>query len=46
MRQNLSNLYDRVCTAVHNEVTSEEAKALVFNTYLLIGEILNLGKTN
>ena len=42
LRQNLNNLYTRVSTGVHDVVSTEEAKALVFNTYLLIGEILNL----
>lgn len=41
-RQNLSNLYDRVSTGVHNDVTVEEARALFLNTYLIIGEILHL----
>jgi hypothetical protein len=40
IRQNLSNLYDRVSSAVHNDVTPNEAKALFLNTYLLIGEII------
>ncbi|WP_439949054.1 hypothetical protein [Bacillus subtilis] len=44
-RQNLANLYDRVSTGVHKDVDIEEAKALFLNTYLVIGEILNL-KTN
>jgi hypothetical protein len=42
LRQNLSNLYERVSSGVHDEVTSEEARALVFNTYLIVGEILSL----
>lgn len=41
-RQNLSNLYDRVSTGVHNDVTAEEARALFLNTYLIIGEILHI----
>lgn len=41
-RQNVSNLYDRVSTGVHNDVTAEEARALFLNTYLVIGEILHL----
>ena len=41
-RQNLSNLYDRVSTGVHDDVTAEEARALFLNTYLVIGEILHL----
>jgi hypothetical protein len=35
IRQNLSNLYDRVSTGVHNDVTAEEARSLFLNTYLL-----------
>lgn len=42
IRQNLSNLYDRVSTGVHKEVTAEEARALFLNTYLLLGEILHI----
>jgi hypothetical protein len=42
LRQNLSNLYERVCNGIHSDVTFEEAKALIFNTYLLMGEVLNL----
>lgn len=45
-RQNLSNLYDRVSTGVHNDVTVEEARALFLNTYLLIGEILHLPRSD
>jgi hypothetical protein len=44
LRQNLANLFDRVSTAVHSEVTPEEAKALFLNTYLLLGEILHIGR--
>lgn len=42
LRQNLSNLFDRVSSAVHTESTAEEARALFLNTYLLLGEILHL----
>lgn len=42
IRQNLSNLYIRVSTAVHNEVSAEEAKSLFLNTYLILGEILHI----
>jgi len=45
LRQNLSNLYDRVSSGVHNEVSVEEARALFLNTYLFLGEVLNLGKS-
>lgn len=45
-RQNIANLYDRVCAGVHNDVTVEEARALFLNMYLLIGEILHLPAKN
>lgn len=44
IRQNLSNLYDRVSTGVHNDVTAEEARSLFLNTYLLLGEILHIAE--
>lgn len=44
LRQNLSNLYERVSVGVHSDVDSQEAKSLFFNTYLLLGEILTLKK--
>ena len=45
IRQNLSNLYDRISTGVHNDVSAEEANSLFLNTYLLLGEVLHIGKT-
>lgn len=42
IRQNLSNLYDRVSTGVHKDVTAEEARSLFLNTYLLLGEVLHI----
>ena len=42
LRQALSNLYDRVCAGIHDDVSIEEAKALVLTTYLLLGEISTL----
>lgn len=44
LRQNLSNLYDRVSTGVHNDVSVSEAFALFLNVYLFLGEILQLGE--
>jgi AbiTii len=44
LRQNLSNLFDRVSTGVHTEVTAEEAQSLFLNTYLFLGEVLHLSK--
>ncbi len=42
IRQNLGNLYDRVSVGVHKDVGSVEANSLFLNTYLLLGEILEL----
>jgi hypothetical protein len=42
LRQNLSNLFDRVSTGVHNDVTPEEAFSLFLNTYLFLGEVLQV----
>ncbi|WP_409276154.1 hypothetical protein V1499_11205 [Neobacillus sp. SCS-31] len=44
IKQNLSNLYDRVSTGVHKRVDVYEAKSLFLNTYLILGEILTLNK--
>ncbi|ESN06885.1 hypothetical protein L378_00688 [Klebsiella pneumoniae MGH 32] len=44
IRQNLSNLYTRVSSGVHSDVTVEEAKSLFLNCYLLLGEILHIGQ--
>jgi hypothetical protein len=44
IRQNLANLYERVSTGVHSDVTAEEAKALFLNTYLLLGEVLHIAE--
>ena len=43
IRQNLSNLFDRVSSGVHSDVSAEEARTLFLNTYLFIGEVLHLG---
>lgn len=42
LKQNLFNLYARLSTGVHDEVHADEAKALVLNTYLLLGELASL----
>lgn len=44
IRQNISNLYSRVSSGVHAEVSAEEAKSLFLNCYLLLGEILHISK--
>jgi hypothetical protein len=44
LRQNLTNLYDRVSAGVHSDVTSEEAFSLFLNVYLFLGEVLHLGE--
>lgn len=43
LRQNLSNLFDRASTGVHDDITAEEAFSLFLNTYLFLGEVLQLG---
>jgi hypothetical protein len=43
LRQNLSNLFDRVSAGVHKDVTKEEAFSLFLNVYLFLGEVLQLG---
>lgn len=42
LRQTLANLYDRVSTGVHHDVSPAEARALVLSTYLFLGEVLEL----
>lgn len=42
IRQSLSNLYERVSTGVHADVTLDEAKSLFLETYILIGEVIRL----
>jgi hypothetical protein len=44
LRQNLGNLFDRVSTGVHNDVSADEARSLFLNTYLFLGEILHLSR--
>lgn len=44
LNKNLVSLYDRVSAGVHAEVDVEEAKALVLQTYLFLGELLSLPK--
>jgi hypothetical protein len=46
LRQNLSNLFDRISTGVHNEVTAEEAFSLFLNTYLFLGEVRHLDNSS
>lgn len=42
IRRMLEDIYDRLGTGVHQDVTAEEARFLFLQTYLLIGEILVL----
>ncbi len=42
LRQSLNNLYGRVSTGVHADVTPTEAQSLFVETYLLLGQILDL----
>jgi len=43
IRQSLANLYHRVSVGVHDDVSTEEAQALVLTTYTLLGEIAIMG---
>jgi hypothetical protein len=40
--EQLQNLYDRVSTGVHNDISLEEAKILFLETYIFLGEVLTL----
>lgn len=42
LSKNLTLLYDRVSAGVHDDVDADEARAIVLNTYLLVGEIMTL----
>jgi hypothetical protein len=42
LRKGMVSLYDRVSAGVHADVTVAEARALVLQTYLLLGEIITL----
>jgi len=42
LRQTLSNLYSRVSSGVHSDVSIDEAKALFLEVYLFLGEVLSL----
>jgi hypothetical protein len=44
LQQTLANLFNRVSTGVHNDVTPEEAQSLFLQTYLFLGEVLTLGE--
>jgi hypothetical protein len=44
LKKRLDSLYERVTTGVHSDVSSEEAKCLFLDTYLLLGEILSISK--
>jgi len=42
LRQSLRNIHERTSAGVHNDVTSDEARALFLETYILLGEILTV----
>jgi hypothetical protein len=46
LKRSLGDIYARVSTGVHNDVTASEAEYLFLNTYVLLGEVLALpGRT-
>jgi AbiTii len=46
IRRALEDLYDRVTTGVHADVTPDEARLLFLQTYLLMGEIITLAENS
>jgi hypothetical protein len=44
LRQTLANLYDRISSGVHNEVSLFEARSLFLELYIFLGEVLTLGR--
>lgn len=42
-RQSLNNLHNRVSAGVHDDVSPAEAQSLFVETYLLLGQLLDLG---
>lgn len=42
LRQDLSNIYERLSAGVHNEVSLNEARSLVLSTYLFLGEVIEI----
>ncbi len=42
LSKGLNSIYDRVSAGVHSDVDAEEARALVLQTYLFLGELLSL----
>ena len=46
LRQNIGNLFDRVSTGIHNDVSAQEAYSLFLNVYLFLGEVLHLEEEN
>jgi hypothetical protein len=42
LKQTMNNLYGRVSAGVHTEISLEEARALLLETYLLLGELITL----
>lgn len=45
LNKNLAELYSKVSAGVHADVSVDEARALVLNTYLFLGEIALLKRT-
>jgi hypothetical protein len=40
----LANVYDHVCAGIHDDISVDEARALVLSTYMLLGEIAILAE--
>jgi hypothetical protein len=46
LKRGLSDIHGRVSTAVHNDVTAEEAEYLFLSAYVLLGEVVGLSDTD
>jgi len=44
LRRTLSDIYERVSSGVHSDVSATEARFLFLSTYLYLGEVLTLGE--
>lgn len=44
LRQALANIYDRVCTGIHKDISIQEAQSLVLNTYVYLGEVATMDR--
>lgn len=46
LKRSLSDIYGRVSTAIHNDVTAQEAEYLFLSSYVLLGEVASLSEAH